>query len=148
PDTYADGYTSFNRYFFAQAGKEAAVIDERFNGGGLLADHVIHYLARPLMNYISTRDGEDMTMPQKAIFGPKVMIINELAGSGGDAMPYYFRQTKVGPLVGKRTWGGLVGIGGYPSLIDGGMVTAPHLAIWFPSGDWEVENRGVAPDVE
>jgi tricorn protease len=148
PDTFEEGFTSFNRYFFAQSGKEAAVIDERFNGGGLLADHVIQYLNRPLMNYISTRDGADQTMPEGAIFGPKVMIVNELAGSGGDAMPYYFRQAKIGPLVGKRTWGGLVGIGGYPPLVDGGMVTAPHLAIWFPSGEWEVENRGVAPDIE
>jgi tricorn protease len=76
------------------------------------------------------------------------MIINEMAGSGGDYMPHAFRQAGIGPLVGKRTWGGLVGIGGYPTLIDGGRVTAPHMAIWFPSGDWEVENRGVAPDIE
>jgi tricorn protease len=148
PNTHIDGFTSFNRYFFAQVHKEAAVIDERFNGGGLLANHVIDYLRRPLMNYISAREGADQTMPQGAIFGPKVMIINEMAGSGGDAMPYYFRQAKIGKLVGTRTWGGLVGIGGYPSLLDGGLVTAPHMAIWFPSGDWEVENRGVAPDIE
>jgi tricorn protease len=148
PDTHLGGYTAFNRYFFAQVGKEAAIIDERFNGGGLLADHVIQYLRRPLMNYIATREGADLTTPQGAIFGPKVMIINEQAGSGGDALPYYFRQAGVGPLIGKRTWGGLVGIGGYPPLLDGGRVTAPHLAIWFPSGDWEVENRGVAPDIE
>jgi tricorn protease len=76
------------------------------------------------------------------------MIINEMAGSGGDYMPYAFRQAGIGPLVGKRTWGGLVGIGGYPPLIDGGGVTAPHMAIWFPNGEWEVENRGVAPDIE
>jgi tricorn protease len=148
PDTHLGGYTSFNRYFFAQVGKEAAIIDERFNGGGLLADHVIQYLQRPLMNYITTRDGADSTTPQGAIFGPKVMIINEMAGSGGDAMPYYFRQAGLGPLIGKRTWGGLVGIGGYPQLLDGGFVTAPHAAIWFPSGEWEVENCGVAPDIE
>jgi tricorn protease len=148
PDTALEGYTRFNRYFFPQAGKEGAVIDERFNGGGALADHVIDYLRQPLRNYVSTREGEDIVFPQGAIFGPKVMIINEQAGSGGDYMPYAFRQAKLGPLVGKRTWGGLVGIGGYPSLIDGGMVTAPRMALWFPSGDWEVENNGVAPDVE
>jgi tricorn protease len=148
PNTAGGGLTAFNRYFFAQVDKEAAVIDERFNGGGLLAEYIIHYLHRPLMNYISTRDGEDQVFPATTIYGPKVMIVNQLAGSGGDAMPYYFRQQKVGKLVGKRTWGGLVGIGGYPQLLDGGVVTAPHLAIWFPSGQWEVENHGVAPDVD
>jgi tricorn protease len=148
PNTSVGGLTAFNRYFFAQVDKDGAVIDERFNGGGKLAEYIIDYLRRPLMNYISTRDGQDQMFPATTIYGPKVMIINQLAGSGGDAMPYYFRQQKVGPLIGKRTWGGLVGIGGYPTLLDGGVVTAPHLAIWFPSGQWEVENRGVAPDIE
>jgi len=148
PDTAEGGLTAFNRYFFSQVDKEGAVIDERFNGGGLLAEYVIDYLRRPLMCYISTRDGQDQLLPATAVYGPKVMIINQMASSGGDAMPYFFRQQKVGPLIGKRTWGGLVGIHGYPALLDGGQVTAPHLAIWFPSGQWEVENRGVAPDIE
>jgi tricorn protease len=148
PNTSVAGLTAFNRYFFAQVDKQAAVIDERFNGGGLLAEYIIDYLRRPLMNYISTRDGQDRVFPSTTIYGPKVMIINQLAGSGGDAMPYYFRQQKVGKLIGKRTWGGLVGIGGYPELLDGGVVTAPHLAIWFPSGQWEVENHGVMPDID
>ena len=143
-----DGYHRFNREFFAQADKEAAVVNERFNGGGLLAEYVIDRLRRPLMNYIATRVGDEITTPLGAIHGPKAMIINEMAGSGGDYMPYAFRQAGIGPLVGKRTWGGLVGIGGYPTLIDGGGVTAPHMAIWFPNGEWEVENRGVAPDIE
>jgi tricorn protease len=147
PDTYIEGNARFNRYFFAQVDKEAAIVDERFNGGGFLADSVIDLLSQPLRNYVSTRDGEDQVAPA-GIFGPKAMLINEQAGSGGDYMPYAFRQAKLGPLVGKRTWGGLVGIGGYPPLIDGGSVTAPHWAIWFPTGEWEVENRGVAPDVE
>jgi tricorn protease len=148
PNTSVGGLRAFNRYFFAQVDKDGAVIDERFNGGGLLAEYIIDYLRRPLMNYISTRDGQDQIFPATTIYGPKVMIINQMAGSGGDAMPYYFRQQKVGRLIGKRTWGGLVGIGGYPTLLDGGLVTAPHLAIWFPSGQWEVENHGVAPDIE
>jgi tricorn protease len=148
PDTAVGGLTSFNRYFFAQVDRQAAVIDERFNGGGQLAEYIIHYLNRPLMNYISAREGADRMFPSTTIYGPKAMIINEKAGSGGDAMPYYFRQQKVGPLIGTRTWGGLVGIGGYPTLMDGGSVTAPHMAIWFPSGQWEVENHGVAPDIE
>jgi tricorn protease len=120
----------------------------RFNGGGLLADHVIDYLRQPIRNYASTREGADQVFPTSAIPGPKVMLINEQAGSGGDYLPYAFRQAGLGPLIGKRTWGGLVGIGGYPQLIDGGLVTAPRWGIWFPNGRWDVENRGVAPDVE
>jgi tricorn protease len=152
PDTGVGGYTNFNRYYFAQVGKEGAVIDERFNGGGTAADYIVDSMRRPLMNYWTTREGEDFTTPVGSIFGPKVMIINEFAGSGGDALPWYFRAAKVGPLVGKRTWGGLVGIYDYPQLIDGGMVTAPRVAFWRPDGSsggqWEVENYGVAPDVE
>jgi tricorn protease len=148
PDTYVNGYKAFNRYFFAQLDKEGVVLDERFNGGGLGADYVIDYLRRPLLNYWTTRDGKVNTSPGGAIFGPKVMVINEFAGSGGDLMPWYFRRTKVGPLVGKRTWGGLVGIGDYPPLMDGGNVTAPYFAFFTPEGKWDVENHGVAPDVE
>ncbi len=148
PDTGFGGYTNFNRYFFAQVGKEGAVMDERFNGGGFAADYVIDYLRRPLLNYWATREGADFTTPLGSIFGPKAMIINEFAGSGGDAMPWYFRKAGVGPLIGKRTWGGLVGIYDYPQLIDGGGVTAPRVAFWNPNGTWDVENRGVAPDIE
>jgi tricorn protease len=148
PDTSVGGYRNFNRYFFAQVGKAGAVVDERFNGGGSAADYIIDYLRRPLLNYWSTREGADFTTPLGSIFGPKVMIINEFAGSGGDAMPWYFRHAKVGPLVGKRTWGGLVGIYDYPQLVDGGFITAPRLAFWNPNGTWDVENHGVAPDIE
>jgi len=148
PDTGFGGYTSFNRYFFAQVGREGAVIDERFNGGGSAADYVIDYLRRPLQNYWMTREGQDFTTPVGAIFGPKAMIINMYAGSGGDALPWYFRDAKLGPLVGTRTWGGLVGIYDYPNLMDGGGVTAPRVAFYSPKGDWEVENHGVAPDYE
>lgn len=142
------GWTYFNRYFFAQVGKQGVVVDERFNGGGLVADYVIDYLRRPLLSYWHTREGADFTTPFAAIFGPKAMIINEFAGSGGDAMPWMFRKAGIGPLVGKRTWGGLVGIYDYPPLMDGGSVTAPRLAFWNPNGTWDVENNGVAPDVE
>lgn len=148
PDTSVGGYRNFNRYYFAQLGKEGAVIDERFNGGGFAADYIIDYMRRPLLNYWSTREGADFTTPYGSIYGPKAMIINESAGSGGDAMPWYFRRAKIGPLVGTRTWGGLVGIYDYPELIDGGRVTAPRVAFWNPEGQWEVENHGVAPDVE
>ncbi len=148
PDTFTAGFATFNRYFFAQVDKEAAVVDARFNSGGFMPDYVPEFLNRPLLSYASTRDGADMALPRGRIPGPKVMLINQMAGSGGDALPHYFRQLKIGPLVGERTWGGLVGIGGYPRLIDGGQVTAPHFAHWFPTGEWEVENYGVAPDVE
>ncbi len=148
PDTGFGGFSNFNRYFFAQVGKEGVVLDERFNHGGQLADYIIDYLRRPLMSRVVTREGDDWSSPTAAIYGPKAMIINEMAGSGGDAMPWYFRKAGLGPLVGKRTWGGLVGIGGYPSLIDGGGVTAPHMAIYGLHGDWEVENHGIAPDID
>ena len=148
PNTGGGGYTSFNRYFFSQVGKEAVIIDERFNEGGQLADYIIDYLRRPLLSKVVTREGHDWSSPSEAIYGPKVMIINEMSGSGGDALPWYFRKAGLGPLIGKRTWGGLVGIGGYPELIDGGRVTAPRAAIYGLKGEWEVENVGVAPDIE
>ncbi|MDQ6760060.1 MAG: PDZ domain-containing protein [Acidobacteriota bacterium] len=148
PNTAAGGFTNFNRYYFAQVGKQGAVIDERFNGGGQIADYVIDNLKRTQTNFFMTRAGEPFTTPQNAIFGPKAMIINEYAGSGGDAMPWLFRDQHVGVLVGKRTWGGLVGIFGFPELMDGGFVTAPNLAFYNLKGEWDVENRGVAPAIE
>jgi tricorn protease len=148
PNTGEGGFTNFNRYYFAQIGKEGAVIDERFNAGGQIADYIIDNLSRPLTNFFMTRAGQSITTPQEAIFGPKAMIINEYAGSGGDAMPWLFRQRNIGPVIGKRTWGGLVGIVGFPALIDGGTVTAPNLAFYNLKGEWEVENHGVAPDIE
>ena len=148
PDTAFGGLTNFTRYFYAQVGKEAVIIDERFNGGGALATDIIEQLNRKMMSLVATRDGEDEVQPQGAIFGPKVMIINEFAGSGGDAMPNYFRRAGVGKLIGKRTWGGLVGRAGAPPLMDGGFVTAPSSAVWGPNGEWDAENVGIAPDIE
>jgi len=149
PDTYAGGYTNFNRYYFAQVGKDAAIIDERYNGGGDIADYIIDYLRRPLLSYWNMREGKDITTPIEAIFGPKVMIINEMAGSGGDALPWMFRKTGIGPLVGERTWGGLVGHYANPGdLLDGGFTGTPDLAFYNPNGTWDVENHGVPPDIE
>jgi tricorn protease len=148
PDTAFGGYTNFNRYFFAQIGKEAAIIDERFNGGGALATDIVEHLKRPLLSYVATRDGEDEPEPQGAIFGPKVMIINEFAGSGGDAMPWYFKRAGVGKLIGKRTWGGLVGRAAAPSLMDDGFVSAPSSHVWNPAGKYDIENQGMPPDIE
>ncbi len=148
PNTGGAGYTNFNRYYFAQIDKNGAVIDERFNGGGSAADYFIGYMNRPLMNYWSTREGENFTTPVGSIYGPKTMIINEYAGSGGDLLPWLFRESKIGTLVGKRTWGGLVGIYSYPTLIDGGTVTAPRVAFRNLQGELDIENKGIAPDVE
>ncbi len=148
PDTANGGYTNFNRYFFSQLDKEGAVVDERFNGGGSAADYIIDYLHKPVLSYWAVRDGDDFRTPFGAMAGPKVMLVNEYAGSGGDLMPWMFRRLKIGPLIGKRTWGGLVGIGGYPALMDGGTVTAPHFAFYSPEGKWEIENHGVDPDQE
>jgi tricorn protease len=148
PDTAGGGYTFFNRYYFSQLDRQGAVVDERFNSGGQAADYVIDYLKKPLMSYWAVRDGDDWREPFGVMPGPKAMLINEYSGSGGDYLPYMFRRAQVGPLIGKRTWGGLVGIGGYPDLIDGGSVTAPHFAFYTPEGKWEIENHGVAPDVD
>jgi len=146
PDTALNGLTSFNRYFFAQIGKEAAIIDERFNGGGGWATEIIEYLKRPLLSYIAVRDFEDRPLPH-AIFGPKVMIINEFAASGGDLMPWYFKRAGVGKLIGQRTWGGVVGPYRGP-LMDGGVVLAPAGANYNPEGKYDIENQGMPPDIE
>jgi tricorn protease len=146
PNTTVQGHEYFKRYFFPQAGKEAIIVDERFNGGGQVADYYIDLLRRPFTAYWTTRYGETITTPGGAIFGPKVMVIDETAGSGGDLLPWMFRQYKLGPLVGKRTWGGLVGVLGFPTLMDGGLVTAPNLAFWTPEEGYGVENVGVPPD--
>ncbi len=148
PDTATGGWINFNRYYFSQVGKEGAIIDERYNHGGEIADYIIDMLERPLRNCAISREGEKFCSPLAQIYGPKTMIINEMSGSGGDALPWMFKQDKVGPLVGTRTWGGLVGIYGYPPLMDGGGVTSPRVAIYGLHGEWEVENHGIAPDIE
>jgi len=149
PNTGEGGYTNFNRYFFAQKHKKGAVIDERFNQGGSIADYIVDLLARDLMGYFNNPvgDRQPFTAPNAGIWGPKVMIINEMAGSGGDMMPYMFKLREIGPLVGTRTWGGLVGIWDVPGLIDGGRITAPRGGFYNLAGEWDVENIGVAPDV-
>jgi len=148
PNTGGAGYTSFTRYYFAQQEKDGAIIDERYNHGGMVADYIVNELDRKLMGYFALRDGAESTSPAAGIYGPKVMIINESAGSGGDALPYYFHLRKIGTLVGTRTWGGLVGTLGVPQTIDGGGITAPALAFYDLSGKWAVENEGIKPDVE
>jgi tricorn protease len=148
PDTANGAYRNFNRYYFSQTDRQGMIIDERFNHGGFAADYVIDHLRRPVWNYWAPRNGEIYSTPGMIVQGPKVMIVNEYSASGGDLMPWLFKRAKLGPVVGKRTWGGLVGIGGYPLLLDGGSVTAPHFGFFTPEGKWEVENRGTEVDVE
>jgi len=150
PNTGGPGFVSFNRYFFAQQDKLGAVIDERFNGGGLLDDYMVDLMTRSLRAAITNEvpDGKPLRLPT-GILGPKVLLINELAGSGGDFFPWIFRQQKVGPLIGTRTWGGLVKSSVHYALVDGGALTAPDNAVFDPiNNKWVAENEGVPPDIE
>ncbi|MHB1192883.1 MAG: S41 family peptidase [Longimicrobiales bacterium] len=150
PNTGGPGVSSFNRYIFAQQDKEGAVIDERFNGGGNLDDYMVDYMTRTLRAAITNEvpDGAPFLLPQ-GVLGPKVLLINERAGSGGDYFPWAFRQQKVGPLVGTRTWGGLVKSSTHYALVDGGYLTAPDNAVFDPLDNvWVAENEGVPPDIE
>jgi tricorn protease len=150
PNTGQGGYESFNRYYFAQQDKKGAIVDERFNGGGSAADYIVDVLGRDFDGYFNNVAGDRMpfTSPSAGIWGPKVMIINEMAGSGGDLMPYMFKRRKIGPLVGKRTWGGLVHTADTPAFIDGGSMIAPRGGFFTRDGKWAVENEGVAPDID
>jgi tricorn protease len=148
PNTAGPGHEYFKRYFFPQVDKDAVIIDERYNGGGQVADYYIDILRRPFTANWETRYGETLRTPGGAIFGPKVMITDETAGSGGDLLPWMFKHYKLGPVVGKRTWGGLVGVLGFPVLMDGGQVTAPNLGFWTAEEGFGVENVGVPPDHE
>jgi tricorn protease len=148
PNTSTIGHAYFKRYFYPQAHKDAIIVDERFNGGGQVADYYIDILRRPFISYWAMRYGADLRTPVASIQGPKAMLIDETAGSGGDLLPWMFSKFKMGPLIGKRTWGGLVGTLGFPVLMDGGGITAPNLAIWTEEGGWVVENEGVPPDIE
>ncbi|HEX4682740.1 MAG TPA: PDZ domain-containing protein [Gemmatimonadaceae bacterium] len=150
PNTGGPGYAYFNRYYFAQQDKQGAVVDERFNGGGSAADYMVDLMSRQLHGYFNNPVGDRklFTTPQAGIWGPKVMVINEYAGSGGDLLPFMFRHAKVGPLVGERTWGGLVGIWDTQLLVDGGTITNPRGGFIDVNGKWAVENEGVPPDIE
>jgi tricorn protease len=150
PNTGQGGYTYFNRMYFAQQDRKGAVIDERNNGGGSAADYIVDVLSRELTGYFNSRAGDrkPFTQPMAGLWGPKVMIINERAGSGGDLLPYLFRFRKVGPLIGTRTWGGLVGTWDTPPLLDGGRFVAPRGGFFDVDGKWAVEGEGVAPDIE
>ncbi len=149
PDTGEEGYAAFLRGYFAQQDKRGAVVDERFNEGGSIADLMVDVMNRKLLGFFNNPvgDRQPFTAPNAAIWGPKVLLVNEMSGSGGDMLPYMFRKLGIGPLVGTRTWGGLVGIWDVPGLIDGGFITAPRGGFYDTDGKWAVEGEGVAPDV-
>jgi len=148
PDTATPGIQWFSKQYYPQVEKDGIIVDERFNGGGFIPDFFVERLQRRTWSYWSSREGKSFRTPSTGIDGPKTMIINEYAGSGGDCLPYYFRKAELGPIIGKRTWGGLVGISHDLPLVDGGVVTMPDFGFWDVEGKWAVENHGVDPDVE
>jgi len=148
PDTGTGGQNELVRQFIPQRLKEALVVDERFNGGGQVPDRFIELLNRPIYNYWARRDSKGNHSPYVAHVGPKVMLMNQWSGSGGDALPYYFRKAGLGPLIGRRTWGGLIGYSGNPKPIDGGQLTAPSFGFWHVEGRWGIEGYGVDPDYD
>ncbi len=148
PDTATAGNRELFKYFYPQASKQALILDDRYNGGGFIPDRMIALLSRPLLNYWVRRGVEPVTTPGFVNTGPKVCLINGSAGSGGDAFPYYFRKLGLGPLIGTKTWGGLIGLSGNPALLDGGSLSTPAYRFLDTEGHWGVENVGVPPDVE
>tara|TARA_R110000851_G_scaffold262856_1_gene415351 strand:+ start:428 stop:3670 length:3243 start_codon:yes stop_codon:yes gene_type:complete len=148
PNTHYEGNRSLFKNFLPQTNKEAMIIDDRYNGGGFIPEHMITWLARKPLNYWKRRGVEPTKTPQFAHDGPKAMLINGYSSSGGDALPYYFRQAGLGKLIGTRTWGGLIGISGNPGLVDGGSVIAATFRILDNEGNWIIENEGVSPDIE
>jgi tricorn protease len=148
PNTGRDGQSDLFRQFYGQMDKDALIIDERWNAGGQIPTRFIELLNRPRTNWWARRDGADWSWPPDSAVGPKCMLINGLAGSGGDMFPWLFRQAKLGPLIGERTWGGLVGISGNPNLIDGARVTVPTFGFYETNGTWAIEGNGTEPDIE
>jgi tricorn protease len=148
PDTAGDGYKHFNRMFFAQVEKDALIVDDRRNSGGQAANYVTELLSRRYLSGWKDRAGLTFETPGGGIYGPKVMLIDQDAGSGGDFLPYAFKRNNLGPLIGKRTWGGLIGISTNPPLMDGGSVSVPFFRFFTPEREWRIENEGVAPDID
>lgn len=148
PNTTTAGYTFFNRMYFSQIDKKAMILDERSNGGGQIANYITDVLSRTYLAGYRDRDGEVYSGPAGAMYGPKVMLIDQDAGSGGDFLPYSFRHMGIGKLIGTRTWGGLIGISHNPTLVDGGRLTVPYIRLFDANGKWLAENEGIAPDIE
>ena len=148
PDTAGGGFAAFNRYYYSQVNKDGIVVDERFNHGGLIVDYIVYEMSKTLEGAFTPRSGKDWPTPGNTIFGPKVLLANQFSGSGGDMFPWLFKHKKIGPLIGKRTWGGLVASFGFPT-VDGGNINSPNCAFYnVDEGKWDVEGHGVDPDYE
>jgi tricorn protease len=147
PNTAVEGNRELFKYFYPQSNKDALLIDDRYNGGGFIPDRMIELVSRPVLNYWVQRGIEPGTTPAFAHSGPKAVLVNGYSSSGGDAFPYYFRKMGLGPLIGTTTWGGLIGISGNPSFVDGGNISAPRFRFLSTEGEWKVEGEGVAPDI-
>lgn len=148
PNTAGAGFTFFNRMYFSQLDKDAMIIDERSNGGGQVANYITDVLSREYLAGYRDRDGMVFHSPIGAMYGPKVMLIDQDAGSGGDFLPYAFRHMNIGKLIGTRTWGGLIGVSHNPVLVDGGRLSVPYTRLSDANGEWLAENTGIAPDIE
>ncbi|MCH2162573.1 MAG: S41 family peptidase, partial [Phycisphaerales bacterium] len=148
PNTGRDGQSDLVRQFYGQAHKPALIVDERWNGGGQIPTRFIELMNRPVTNYWARRDSKDWKWPPDSHQGPKAMLINGRAGSGGDMFPWLFKHNNLGPVIGTRTWGGLVGISGNPTLIDGGYTAVPTFGFYETDGTWGIEGHGVDPDIE
>jgi len=146
-NTQVDGQSDLYRQFRAQFNKPALIIDERWNSGGQIPDRFVELLGRHVTNYWGVRDGHDWQTPSVAHTGPMAMLVNGWSGSGGDCLPWLFRKAGLGPVIGQRTWGGLIGMTGAPQLIDGGHVTVPTFGIYDTNGSWVIEGNGVEPDI-
>jgi tricorn protease len=148
PNTAFEGNREMQKQFFPQAAKEALIVDVRYNGGGFIPDRMIELLTRTQLSFWARRGIVPFSTPGFVLAGPKACLINGQAGSGGDAFPYYFRKLGLGPLIGTRTWGGLIGLSGNPGLADGSLVNVPTFRFYDTEGEWQVEGVGVAPDIE
>jgi len=148
PNTATEGNRELFKYFYPQTNKEALIIDDRYNGGGFVPDRMIELVGRETLNYWTRRGIEPTPVPGLVHDGPKACLINGYSSSGGDAFPYYFRKKNLGKIIGTRTWGGLIGISGNPSLMDGGSISIPVFRFLDTDGNWAVENEGVSPDIE
>jgi tricorn protease len=149
PNTAVEGNRELFKGFYAQSTKDALVLDDRYNGGGFIPFQMIQLLQRPLLSYWARRDLAPLLTPQYYHRGPKAVLTNGYAGSGGDAFPYFFRERHLGTLIGTTTWGGLIGLSGNPSFMDGGGVEVPEFRFIDPdTQQFAVEGEGVKPDIE
>lgn len=147
PDMGTDGMVAFLTWYFPQLDKEGLVVDVRWNGGGFVSQLILERLRRPVSGFDRARGGGEWTYPAGALNGPFVVLTNEFAGSDGDIFPHAVKEEKLAPVIGMRSWGGVIGIRADKPLVDHGMITQPEFATWFISNGWGLENHGVDPDI-